>query len=114
VQLAFSGKTILRLFLEATQQMAICEGNIFQRIPNAKIILILRDPADRAFAQYMQIPSKGKTLAGFSETCQQAVDQRDASGTLSRILKFLGVRDDFQPDMRKPYLDGSGRARCEQ
>ena len=62
----------------------------------------------------MQIASKGKTQAGLSETCRQAMDRRDASRTLTRVLKFLGVRDDFQPDMRNRYLEGSGRARWEQ
>lgn len=122
--------------------------NIFERIPDARIILILRDPAERAFSHYQQLARKGQTGASFFETCKHAMNQndgkyrtfwpflelglyadgvkrfldlfprenvritiyedfqRDAVTFIAGLLRFLGVRDDFRPDMSVRYLAG--------
>jgi hypothetical protein len=68
-----------RLFRNATNQIAIGEAsdcylwsadaaaNIAARIPHAKIILVLRDPADRAFSQHLHHVSIGLTRWSFRE-----------------------------------------------
>ena len=67
----------LRLFENVRGEKAIGESsaaylwsetaasNILASIPNAKIILILRDPAERAFSQYLHQLSVGLTKSSF-------------------------------------------------
>jgi Sulfotransferase family len=77
----------LRLFQHVQQETAIGEasaiylwsasapGNIQARVPDAKIIMILRSPAERAFSQYLHQVSVGLTRATFREhiqTCMSA------------------------------------------
>jgi hypothetical protein len=66
-----------RLFQAAREETAIGEAsaaylwsstaaaNIHARLPQAKIIMILRDPAERAFSQYLHLLSVGFTGATF-------------------------------------------------
>jgi Sulfotransferase family len=103
----------LKLFRNAGDQEAIGEGsvvylwsetaarNIFAKIPDAKIILILRDPADRAFSQYRQLAKKGRTSASFSETCKQAMQPSDGKFRAFRPFLELGL----YVDGVKRYLD---------
>ena len=42
-------------------------GNIRLKLPHAKIIMILRDPAERAFSHYLHILSAGNTKVSFRE-----------------------------------------------
>ena len=69
----------LRLFQEVRGETAIGESsaaylwsetaaaNIRQRIPHARIVMILRDPAERAFSHYLHQLSVGLTGASFRE-----------------------------------------------
>lgn len=69
----------LRLFEGATAECAIGEASvcylwsktaaaaISSRIPHARIIMVLRSPADRAFSQYMHHLSDGHTTMQFRE-----------------------------------------------
>lgn len=41
--------------------------NIFRRIPDAKIVMILRDPADRAFSQYLHNVANGEICESFHQ-----------------------------------------------
>jgi hypothetical protein len=103
----------LRLFGNACGQKAIGEGsvsylwspsaarNIFQRIPNAKLIFILRNPADRAFSQYEQSAGQGSTSAGFLETCRESMKESDGKFRVFRPFLELGL----YADALKRYLD---------
>lgn len=89
----------LRLFRDARDQPAIGEAtasylwsataaaNIRRAIPHAKIIIILRDPADRAFSQYLHQLAAGYTR----ETFRRHVDRclRDPHRELSIYYPFL-------------------------
>ncbi|MGI9070357.1 MAG: sulfotransferase family protein [Bryobacteraceae bacterium] len=67
----------LKLFEKVKEEKAIGEasvlylwsktaaGNIFSRIPDAKIVMILRDPAERAFSQYLHNVTNGIIYESF-------------------------------------------------
>jgi hypothetical protein len=69
----------LRLFANATNEAALGEasvcylwsptapGRIAEKIPNAKILVMLRDPADRAFSQYLHGVGIGAIRWSFRE-----------------------------------------------
>jgi hypothetical protein len=69
----------LRLFSKATTQRALGEasvnylwskaapGNIASRIPRARIIIVLRSPAERAFSQYLYWITCGMTTKSFRD-----------------------------------------------
>jgi hypothetical protein len=73
----------LRLFQDVRDETAIGEASaaylwsetaaatIHQRIPGARIAMILRDPSERAFSQYLHQVSVGLTRAGFRQHIEQ-------------------------------------------
>ncbi len=91
--------TYLLLFENARDEKAVGESsaaylwsetaaaNIHASIPNAKIILILRDPAERAFSQYLHQLSVGLTKSTFREHLDRCL-QPDRS-QLSIYYPFL-------------------------
>lgn len=63
--------------------------NIAARIPDAKIVLLLRNPVDRAFSQYLQAVSSGLVCCSFRE--QSAAGMNSGSrkfGVLNPFLEF--------------------------
>jgi hypothetical protein len=90
-----------RLFQGANGEKAIGEAsavylwsstaaaNIRARLPEAKIIMILRDPAERAFSQYLHQLSVGLTRSTFREhLCECA---RGGKRTISAVYPFLEI-----------------------
>jgi hypothetical protein len=79
VGLVCSWEDYLRLFQNARAEPAVGEAtpcylwsataaqNIAARIPHARIIINLRDPADRAFSQYLNMVSERTTRRSFTE-----------------------------------------------
>jgi hypothetical protein len=49
---------------------ASAAGNIAARIPRAKIVMVLRDPAERAYSQYLRVVSDGLVRHSFREQVQ--------------------------------------------
>lgn len=108
----------LKLFRNAVGQVAIGEatacylwspsaaGNIGARIPGARIIINLRNPADRAFSQYLQMLTSGRTHASFSEELR--VSRRCASRRMGEpwpLLEFGRYCDQV-----RRYLDAFPQA----
>ena len=63
--------------------------NIAARIPDAKIILVLRNPVDRAFSQYLQAVSSGLMRCSFRDQCAVAMKSRSSKfGVLNPFLEF--------------------------
>ena len=63
--------------------------NIASRIPEAKIILVLRNPVDRAFSQYLQAVSSGLVCSSFREQSAASMDSRLGKfGILNPFLEF--------------------------
>ena len=76
-------------------------ANIHARIPDAKIVMVLRDPAERAFSHYMHQLAEGLTRSTFREHIEQA-----ASGTrreISALHPFLELG--LYYEQVKRYLD---------
>ena len=65
--------------------------NIRARIPHAKIIMILRDPAERAFSQYLHQVSVGLTAATFREHVRACERAQGKGGRLSVVYPFLEI-----------------------
>lgn len=90
----------LRLFQHARGQTAgeasasylwsnTAAANIAERIPDAKIVMILRNPAERAYSQYRQAVSAGQVRRSFRE--QVRISMRSRGGrfeVLSPLLEF--------------------------
>ena len=89
----------LRLFQDATTERAIGEAsvcylwsasalpNIAARIPDARIILILRNPAERAFSQYLHGLNAGTVHRAFGEQVQ--ANLRAPGGKFDSTYPFL-------------------------
>jgi hypothetical protein len=90
-----------RLFQNAREGQAIGEasasylwsataaGNISTRIPRAKIVMILRDPAERAYSQYLQAVSGGLVHRSFGEQVRLSLkDKNEPFDVLNPLLEF--------------------------
>jgi hypothetical protein len=103
----------LRLFHQVREERAIGEAsaaylwsetsavNIRERIPGARIVMILRDPAERAFSQYMHQLAEGLTRYTFREQVEKAA--RTSGAELSILHPFLEVGLYYRQVRR--YLD---------
>jgi hypothetical protein len=79
----------LRHFAEVTDELAIGEAtatylwsetaarNIATRIPDAKIIISLRNPIERAFSQYLHMLTQGATRNSFREQINMGLQCRN-------------------------------------
>jgi hypothetical protein len=92
----------LKLFRDVKGEKAIGEAsvcylwsktaaqNIHANIPDAKIIIILRDPVDRAFSQYLQSLTMGRTRNSFRWYVETCLRQRDGQLDEFRFCLELG------------------------
>lgn len=99
--LAADWEDYLRLFAGVRRETAIGEAsaaylwsptaaaNIHARLPTAKIIMILRDPAERAFSQYLHQLSVGLTGATFRQHLEACA--RAGTRELSALYPFLEI-----------------------
>jgi len=103
----------LRLFQSAGDETAVGEGsvcylwsetaaaNISAAIPGAKIIMILRDPAERAFSQYLHNARDGVVRGSFREQIGLAV--RNTQREFQPLYPFL--ENGLYYGQVKRYLD---------
>ncbi len=96
-------QSYLRLFQNAREGQAIGEAsasylwsptaakNISDRIPGAKIVIILRDPAERAYSQYLQAVSEGLVRRSFHEQMRQSMKASDGPFDVLNPLLELGL-----------------------
>ena len=109
----------LRLFQNARGEPAIGEAsaaylwsataaaNIHARIPEARIVMILRDPSERAFSQYLHQVSAGLTRSTFRDHIDRCL--RDPHQQLSMYYPFLEAG--LYADQVKRFLDLFPRVR---
>ena len=92
----------LKLFGNASDQVAIGEAspcylwsetaarNIAARVPHARIIMILRNPVERAFSHYLHALTVGATNRTFREEIEAALRTGQKSISLERSLLEFG------------------------
>ena len=68
---------------------ATAAANIRARVPHARIIMILRDPAERAFSQYLHQLSEGLTCYTFRDQVEKSA--RAGHRELSILYPFLEI-----------------------
>lgn len=148
----------LRLFATAGPEAALGEASvcylwsptaaerIANRIPDAKILIMLRDPVERAFSQYLHGVGNGKIRWSFREHIKRNVNHRTGQfcihfpflefglyseqldrylrrfgknvwvgfyadfkkrplGVYQDICRFLGIDQEFSPDMDRRHLE---------
>jgi hypothetical protein len=91
----------LRLFAQVREEKAVGEGSvcylwsqtaaraIASRLPKARIIIVLMDPAERAFAQYLKSVSDGTVAGSFREHLDACFCRTDRQlGVLHPFLEF--------------------------
>jgi hypothetical protein len=91
----------LRLFAQVKDEKAVGEGSvcylwsqtaalaIASRLPKARIIIMLMDPADRAFAQYLKSVSDGTAAHSFGQHLDACFRRTDEYlGVLHPFLEF--------------------------
>jgi Sulfotransferase family len=91
----------LKLFSHVTDEIAIGEAtpcylwsetaarNIAARIPDAKIIINLRNPVDRAFSQYLHMVTVGSTRRSFRDQIEANLGcETKLLGPLRPLLEF--------------------------
>ena len=103
----------LRLFQDVTGQSAVGEAsaaylwsttaamNIASRRPDARIVMILRDPAERAFSQYLHQLAVGLINCSFRAHIRKCV--RNDRNTISALYPLLEVG--LYHDQVKRYLE---------
>jgi hypothetical protein len=91
----------IRLFRNVDGQKAIGEAsvcylwsgtaaaNIYSRVPHAKIIMILRDPAERVFSQYLHVLGMGLVRDSFRQEVDASLrHESEQFRVLSPFLEF--------------------------
>lgn len=103
----------LQLFGEVRDEVAVGEAsviylwseaaaaNIAARVPAAKIIIMLRDPAERAFSQYLHQVAVGLTRCSFREHIDACLRNRDKRISACHPLLEIGLYE----EQVKRYLD---------
>jgi hypothetical protein len=96
-------KQYLKLFRNVRDEQAIGEAsvcylwsteaarNIREEIPGAKIIMVLRDPADRAFSQYLHAITNGLFDGSFREMLQASLTSAGSKFGILHPFLELGM-----------------------
>ncbi len=102
----------LKLFDHARSQRVIGEASVSYlstpgvaelirtEVPAAKILVILRNPIDRAFSAYQHLKREGKETLSFSEGLALEPIRRQQNHSLLWLYRGLG----FYSEQLKPYL----------
>jgi len=97
----------LRLFEGVKDEIVIGEASpsyledpeapklIHQVVPHAKIIILLRDPVERAFSHYLMMVSQGYEKLSFREAIEQILSKKSRGEFRHylEVLNFLGINE---------------------
>jgi len=81
-------------------------GNIKKHLPNTKIIMILRNPVERAFSHYVANVRDGHTLDTFRESVDKDYKEKKKGWGISHLFLELGLYS----QQVKRFLDTFGRS----
>lgn len=107
-------KEYLKLFENVKNEIAVGEASptylhdpkapklIHDTIPNAKIIISLRDPVERAYSYFLNLVNSGTTSESFSDCIRNGIDS--SSGYASQV-----IGGGFYYEQVKTYLEIFGR-----
>jgi predicted ATP-grasp superfamily ATP-dependent carboligase len=110
-----------QLFAGVAGERAIGESSVFylcysgtaeriaQAVPDAKIIMVLRDPVERAFSAYMYLVRDGREHLGFVEALSQEEERRQKGFEPMWWYKELGL---YYRQVKR-YLDVFGTQRVK-
>jgi hypothetical protein len=110
-----------QLFAGAAGEKAIGESSVFylcypgtaeriaQAVPNAKIIMVLRDPVDRSYSAYLHLVRNGREHLGFAEALSREEERRQKGFEPMWWYKELGL---YYKQV-KHYLDVFGPLRVK-
>ena len=108
----------LKLFGDVKDEIAVGEASPFylidpetpklihQQIPNAKIIIILRNPIERAYSSYFQSIRSGWEKGSFSSAIDRSYDLKKRNEDLT--LRII-IEGGFFSEQVKRYLDIFGK-----
>ncbi len=111
----------LKLFQQAAGQKAIGEASVCylwsesaaakirRSIPDARIVLVLRNPVDVAFSMYLQSAKSGALQCTFREALEMALQQR--GGRIDVLHPFLDLGLYYQQVKRFLDIFPEGRVR---
>src|SRR5215471_4759326 len=97
------GEDYLRLFQGVREEKAIGEAsvcylwsktaaeNILRAVGEARILMILRDPAERAFSQYLDCLARGRLRQSFAKHIEQSRQDTGGKFTVAYPLLELGL-----------------------
>ena len=77
---------------------------IAHKVPGAKILVVLRDPAERAWSQYLQVLGNGVICCSFREHIQHNLQHRSKQLSLNYPFLEFGL---YSEQLRR-YLDRFG------
>lgn len=95
----FSEKTYLELFENVKDEIAIGEATagylvnektpflIKEKVPNARIIITLRDPINRIFSHYLNRLRTGDTKLSFEDAVKQYFDNNSSDNQIKGLIK---------------------------
>ena len=106
-----------QLFARVTEEKAIGESSVFylcfpgiaeriaRSVPDAKILILLREPVERAYSAYMHLVRDGRETLGFAEGLGREEERRQKGFEPMWWYKELGL----YYSQVKHYLDVFGR-----
>lgn len=110
-----------QLFADVAKEQAVGESSVFylcfpdsaqriaQAVPDAKIIILLREPVDRAYSAYMFLVRDGRETLGFEEGLSREEERRQKGFEPMWWYKELGLYS----SQVKRYLDVFGEERVK-
>lgn len=117
LQIISDKKKYLNLFQGVKNQVAIGEASVYylldpkspflihEVVPHARIIMILRDPVERAFSHYLLYTRIIENIVPFHEMIRMNLDSDNKYATSSRAILECG----FYSEQVKRYLEVFGR-----
>lgn len=109
------------LFVDVKSQLIVGESsvyymyyattvtNIFSEIPDAKILIVLRNPIDRAFSAYLHLVKDEREVLEFEKSMELEQQRRDACYEPMWLFKELGL---YYTQVKR-YIDVFGREKVK-